>query len=148
MKKWLLGCLLILSISSVRAQKPYAIFNHIGIDVRNMDKSESFYRLIFQLDSIPNPWPNRKMKWFKIGDHDQLHIIQADSNEKITPENFHFAFSVRPLDAFITRLQQQHIPYEDGNGKASSITLRPDGVKQIYIKDPDGYTVEINDQKY
>tara|TARA_R110000868_G_scaffold1389_10_gene10744 strand:+ start:3320 stop:3502 length:183 start_codon:yes stop_codon:yes gene_type:complete len=32
--------------------------------------------------------------------------------------------------------------------KLSNITKRPDGVKQIYLQDPDGYWIEVNSAKY
>jgi lactoylglutathione lyase len=44
-------------------------------------------------------------------------------------------------------LKKANIPFEDWAGKSGAITLRVDGVKQIYFQDPDGYWIEINDAK-
>jgi lactoylglutathione lyase len=149
MKKLISILLLIIIFDASKAQEKYASFNHIAIEVRNLDQSTAFYSKLFHFDTIPSPWPNRRIRWFKIGEHDQLHVIEADSGEKIiTAENFHFCFSVRSIAEFIIVLKNEHISYNNGYGKPNEMTMRADGVKQIYIKDPDGYLVEINDQVY
>ena len=35
--------------------------------------------------------------------------------------------------------------YYDWPGNENTISARPDGFRQIYVRDPDGYLVEIND---
>ena len=37
------------------------------------------------------------------------------------------------------------VPYFDSKQVPQPITTRPDGVKQLYVQDPDGYWIEIND---
>jgi lactoylglutathione lyase len=49
------------------------------------------------------------------------------------------------LQDFITRLTKAGIAYEDLKGTPGAITLRPDGIQQIYFRDPDGYWIEMND---
>ena len=49
------------------------------------------------------------------------------------------------LQDFITRLRKACIAYEDLQGTPGAITLRPDGIQQIYFRDPDGYWIEMND---
>jgi len=147
--RFFLVLLLCISLHSLKAQKSYAVFNHVAIDVRNLDKSVAFYTSLLHFQHIPSPWPKRRISWFNIGGHTQLHIIEADVNEKIiVPENLHFCFSIRSMDAFIARLKSGHIDYDDGNGNKSAINVRPDGIKQIYLRDPDGYMIEINDQVF
>ena len=46
---------------------------------------------------------------------------------------------------FITFLQKKNIYYEGETGKANTFVMQPGGVKQIYLKDPDGYWIEVND---
>jgi len=47
----------------------------------------------------------------------------------------------------MTHLDQMHVKYRNfkGDGK---ISARPDGIKQIYFQDPDGYWIEVNDDKF
>jgi len=30
----------------------------------------------------------------------------------------------------------------------SKVTMRPDGVRQIYLQDPDGYWIEVNENRF
>jgi len=40
------------------------------------------------------------------------------------------------------------IAFEDKEGVQGAITNRVDGVHQIWIKDPEGYWIEVNDVKH
>ena len=45
-------------------------------------------------------------------------------------------------------LKKKAILFEDANGHQNNkVNIRPDGIKQIWLQDPDGYWVEINDAK-
>ena len=50
----------------------------------------------------------------------------------------------KDIDVFVMRLTSMKIAYSDWQGKPNTVTLRADGVKQIYLQDPDGYWIEIN----
>ena len=52
------------------------------------------------------------------------------------------------MESIINTLKKAGVVYEDWAGKKGSITLRVDGVHQIYFQDPDGYWIEINDDRY
>jgi lactoylglutathione lyase len=51
------------------------------------------------------------------------------------------AFRVASLSEFTTRLDKMQVKYRNvkGDGKVSE---RPDGVRQVYVQDPDGYWIE------
>lgn len=133
---------------NVTAQKPYATFNHIAIYVKNLDKSVSFYSKLFQFDSIPDPFPERRITWFKIGEYNQLHIIQSMRDTIIAQDTYHFCFSVADVNEFVERLSKLNIDYVGADMKTKNIVSRNDGKKQIWIKDPDGYMVEVNDDQF
>ncbi len=61
--------------------------------------------------------------------------------------NTHLCFSVPSVEKFIARLDQLKIPYTNARGVAQSVTVRVDGVKQIYFQDPDNYWIEVNNDK-
>ena len=61
---------------------------------------------------------------------------------------YHLCFSGASLEDVLNELKKAGIVYEDWAGKKASITLRVDGVHQIYFQDPDGYWIEINDDRY
>ena len=77
-----------------------------------------------------------------------MHLI-ADAAQSVEhAKNTHFCFSVSSVDQFVKKLEKEGIAYQDKDGKLRAVTLRVDGVKQIYLLDPDKYWVEINDDKY
>ena len=148
MKKplFLLACLAF--VFTTFAQKPFASLNHIGIYVANPKITAAFYMKLFHLDSIKTPFPGQPTIWLKLGKNTQLHIIQGKKEEiVVSPEN-HIAFSVASLYDFTVFLKKENIYYEGAEGKAGTFVIRSDGVKQIYLKDPDGYWVEVNDAPY
>ncbi len=129
------------------AQRKPVILNHIAITVKNLEKSASFYRNLLQLDTIPEPFKDGKHAWFRVGEHSQLHVIEAKGNYTTFKGN-HICFTIASMDNFIAALQKAKIPFESWEGKPGGITVRPDGVKQIYLQDPDGYWLEINDDRF
>ncbi len=128
------------------AQNKPAI-NHIAVYVFNLETSTRFYREVIGLDTIPEPFHDGKHTWFTIGDHASLHIIQGAASIIAHDKNSHLCFSVPSIETFIMQLDKNKVTYENWAGQAKSVTLRVDGVKQIYFKDPDGYWLEINDSK-
>jgi len=131
--------------SSAIAQKP--VLNHIAQYVQNLNKSTTFYRDIIGLDTIPEPFHDGKHTWLAIGGNSALHLIAGNKDTLAHPKNSHLCFNVASLNPFIERLSKAGIPYEDWEGKQGAVTLRVDGVKQIYFKDPDGYWIEMNDAR-
>ena len=148
MKKTFLSLFLVLLsglIFSVQAQKTITRVNHIAFSVHDLQRSTNFYLQLIGLDSIPEPFHDGRHTWFAIGDRSHLHLIQ-NPGPIVTPDkNTHLCFSVPSVDAFVAKLTKAGIPYEDWLGKKNSITIRVDKVKQVYLQDPDGYWLEIND---
>jgi lactoylglutathione lyase len=77
----------------------------------------------------------------------RLHIISGATASLPKEKNAHLCFSVASVDAFIPKLVAAKVPYENWLGQQTAVTVRSDGVKQIYFQDPDGYWIEINDAK-
>jgi lactoylglutathione lyase len=144
-KKALLLFAFILMVRIGVAQKPYAAFNHVALYVTDVNKSAAFYRKLFHLDTTKIPVPGQHVKWLKMGKYLQLHLIEGKKEET---QNNHIAFSVQSLPDFILFLKKENIYFEGSSGDAGTFVIRADGVKQIYLKDPDGYRVEVNDAVY
>jgi lactoylglutathione lyase len=141
-------CVLLTTVMTSFAQKKSPILNHIAVYVYNLEKSTAFYRDIVQIDTMPEPFHDGRHTWFKIGEHSQLHLISGAKEITTHDKNSHLCFSVTSMDEFISRLHTNHIPFESWAGLVDKPTLRVDGVKQIYFKDPEGFWVEVNDDKY
>lgn len=133
--------------SSAQIEKP-ATLNHIAVYVHDLKKSTDFYKDIIGLAVIPEPFHDGKHTWFKIGEHSQLHLIQGASSVTDHDKDSHLCFSVSSMDAFIAILKKNDTWFGNWAGETNMITKRPDGVQQIYFKDPDGYWIEINNDTY
>ena len=57
----------------------------------------------------------------------------------------HFAVYVDDFDGFVADLRKRDIDFWSWAEKHGEVTGRPDGFRQIYVADPDGYRVEVND---
>lgn len=140
----LLGCVWAFAVS---AQKQQPVLNHIAVYVKDLQASTHFYMNIIQLDTIPEPFHDGKHTWFSVGPKSHLHLIQGAAAAATHNKNNHLCFSVASVDIFIKQLEQHNIEYENWAGEKKAVTKRVDGVKQIYLKDPDGYWLEINDAR-
>ncbi|GAC1387501.1 MAG: hypothetical protein NVSMB30_32200 [Hymenobacter sp.] len=63
-------------------------------------------------------------------------------------KNTHLAFSVKDLRKFTTHLDQTGTRYGSWAGDDKQVTPRPDGVKQVYLQDPDNFWIEVNDDRF
>ena len=133
----------LMGLQSVVGQS--ARLNHIALHVVDLEKSTRFYRDMIGLDTIPEPFHDGKHTWFRIGESTQLHLIQGAQGPIQPDKNTHLCFSVVSLSDFIARLKKGKIVYENWVGEKYQVTVRVDGVKQVYFQDPDRHWIEIND---
>ena len=129
---------------SAQNNKPRAVLNHHALYVTDLQKAGDFYKNIIGLEQIEEPFKIGKHIWLKTGPATSLHLILGADAKREYYKNHHTCFSVPSLEEFINKLNANKIPYEDVNGKKSSVTSRVDGVKQIWLQDPDGYWIEVN----
>jgi lactoylglutathione lyase len=143
-----ISCIVLLfcfSLSSAQTRK--ASLNHVAIYVVNAKTSANFYQQIIGLDTIPEPFHDGKHFWLSVGPGASMHIIEGAPAKKEYYKNQHTCFSVASVEVFVETLKKRNIAFEDRDGKKSAVTIRVDGVKQLWLQDPDGYWVEINDAK-
>jgi lactoylglutathione lyase len=129
------------------AQNQKARLNHVAIFVKNLSISDAFYRQVIGLDSIGEPFHDGKHRWLSVGPGQSLHIIEGADQQKNYFKNNHICFSVPSVENFILLLRKEKIRWEDAAGQLYAITRRVDGVKQIWLQDPDGYWIEVNDAR-
>lgn len=131
------------------AQKNQKIhINHTAIYVIDIKATGQFYSQILGLDTIAEPFHDGKHIWYKTSDHTMLHVIQGADQKKTYYKNQHTCFTVPDFNAFIDKLSKINWPYEDVAGNKNKVTTRIDGVHQIWLQDPDGYWIEINDDQF
>jgi catechol 2,3-dioxygenase-like lactoylglutathione lyase family enzyme len=123
-------------------------FDHQALFVHNLDTSARFYAEILLLKEIENKTKNPIIRWFSLGNGTELHLISGDNRGTVLKKAGHFALSVSDLDGFLKYLDQKKIDYADWPGEKRSPNVRADGVRQVYLQDPDAYWIEINDAKH
>ncbi len=133
--------------SQIKKNEPMVILNHIALHVNKLDISTRFYENILQLKQIPEPFKDGLHTWFAIGGNAQLHLIEGAAELKIYNKYNHLCFSVEDFGDFVANLEAHQIDYTNWPGDAKTPTVRADGVKQVYFKDPDGHWIEVNDDR-
>ncbi|MCX2745397.1 VOC family protein [Mangrovivirga sp. M17] len=125
---------------------PKLSLQHVTIVVTNFEESKYFYTKVLMLKPIKADWLPEKQMFISLGDNLELHMGEVEGVE-VNPNSFnHFALAVPNFDEFLKDLKDRGYTYGSlGKGNDDFISERPDKVRQTWIKDPDGYWVEIND---
>lgn len=123
-----------------------AALDHLAIHVRDVDVSTTFYKELFGLRQVPAPVPFAR--WLVLGNGMMLHIVGGRSTPVSNSRWDHFALTCRDLTAFIARLDAKGIAWSDLQGRPRPQTgFRGNEIKQIFLQDPDGYWIEVNDAR-
>ena len=148
MKKQVILALIVFTLpliqSNLMAQQ--SKITHIAVYVKELKRSSDFYKNIFQFPEIEEPFKDGLHTWLNIGNNLSMHLIEPPWGPVTINKINHICFSVRDMDVIISNLKKHGVEYEDWPGNKNKINIRPDGIRQIYIKDPDGYWIEINDE--
>jgi lactoylglutathione lyase len=141
----LLAGFLVFSRADTQSGRPE--FDHTTLHVRDLRQSAEFYEKVMGIERIPHPFKDHQHMWFRIGAHQQLHVLGSATEKAPHVIEDHFAFRVASVEEFMARLDREHVKYQSFDAKGK-VTTRPDGVKQIYLQDPDGYWIEVNDDRF
>ena len=111
--------------------------NHVAIQVADVERSRDFYGRVLQLLPLPRPAFNFPGAWFRLGEVQELHII----GNRTTPVHSasrgdHFALLVDDLDEWEQYFVASNVAFQ-------ARQIRPDRAYQIFLKDPDGHTIEL-----
>ena len=120
--------------------------NHLALSVKDVDRSAEFYANVLNLTEITNRSKIPGIRWFVLGDGRELHLISVIKEPVTINKALHMGFSTSAFDDFMKKLIALKIPYSDWPGKANTINIREDGIKQIFFQDPDGYWLEVNNE--
>ena len=116
--------------------------NHISIHVEDVEKSISFYENALCLPMLPRPKFDFDGAWFMLGSKQQLHLIAGRENlVHSASRGNHFALQVKSIHDVELHFKTLNIKYRLPK-------QRPDGVWQLFIKDPDGYFIELTELKH
>jgi catechol 2,3-dioxygenase-like lactoylglutathione lyase family enzyme len=121
---------------------------HCGLIVADLERSRRFYGGALGLEEVPRP---RNFvfdgAWFQVGE-DQLHLlVEAETTGRAGGPDpgpsatvglaNHIALEVDDLETALARLEEHDVPLIGGP------MPRGDGYDQVFMRDPDGYVIEL-----
>jgi catechol 2,3-dioxygenase-like lactoylglutathione lyase family enzyme len=134
--------LLRLFAPTLSAQIPVTGYNHVALSVKNIEESARFYREVIGLEPIEVPEHLKAIRsWFRIAPGQELHLLAGRTFPVANndPNMAHFSLTILDADPVEAYLKTKGLPYLRQQ--------RFDGAWQIYIADPDGYFIELNEPK-
>ena len=113
--------------------------HHISFVISNLKSSFVFYNEVLELE-VDEKRPNLSFDgyWFAINETQQIHLLLVDNFDPVKrPEHGgrdrHAAFRVKNIDQIALRLDTYKISY----------TLSQSGRRALFVRDPDGNTLEL-----
>ena len=131
-------------ILSVKSQSNLK-FDHQALPVNNLKITGDFYRDILDFKDIPTLVGTKYThRWLANYEGKEIHLIFSNEEIQKTPKQIHMAFSPVNFDKFIDHLKKNNIVFTNYKLEAGIVQSRKDGIKQIWLRDPQGYWIEIN----
>ena len=115
--------------------------NHVALHVKDIAASTKFYKEVMGLEPVAVPDSLKAIRsWFKLGTDQQIHLLAGRNFDVKNDRNGgHFALFVTSITAAEKYLTQHKMSFQK--------QVRFDGAVQIYVADPDGYLIELNEVK-
>ncbi|MES2518070.1 MAG: VOC family protein [Bacteroidota bacterium] len=119
-------------------------YNHVGLAVKDLKTSVTFYREIIGLSPLDVPDNLLAIRrWFKVAPGQELHLLlgreQPVANNDKNAAHFSLSIPTNSADGIEAFLKEKNVLYHRQK--------RFDGAFQIYVTDPDGYVIELNEPK-
>ncbi len=122
-------------------------FDHFAINVDDVDASVAFYQKVLGIEEIYDGTEKDNIRWLSLGNGMSLHVIETDRSAIKLRKSVHLSVSVSDFDGFVQHLRDINLQFFSWQGVPMASNGRPDGVRQVYFKDLDGYWTEVNDAR-
>ena len=120
-------------------------FDHQALPVNNLKITGDFYRDILGFKDIPTLVGTKYThRWLANYEGKEIHLIFTDEEIQKTPKQIHMAFSPVDFDKFVDHLKKNNVLFTNYNLEAGVVQVGKDGIKQLWVRDPQGYWIEIN----
>jgi glyoxylase I family protein len=113
-------------------------FHHAGFLVTDVERAAAFYENVLGLKPIARPELDFPGKWYDLQNGQQLHLMgvsEMPTHADPPRHDRHIALSAPDLEATERQLRELGLEVSYGSGRG--------GVKQLFIRDPDGNTIEL-----
>jgi len=121
--------------------------DHIALLVRDLDASAAFYVAIPGIREVPNPMGGTTIRWFEYANGQRFHLQAGDLSATHVEKPTHFAFSTDDFEGLLAELGARGIAFGDFKGTPGAVNVRPDGMRAVFVEDPNGYWLEFNDAR-
>ena len=121
--------------------------DHVSLQVKDIEPAVEFYTALFGLFEVPPKVIRPGVRWFQLADGLTIHLIPGATEDNIKSFGDHFALATSDFESFLMRLKELAVPYGTSAGMNNSYQTRPDGVRQVYFRDPDNNLVEVNEDR-
>ncbi len=116
-------------------------FHHVSVNTNgtSVDEMVAFYHDVLGLGDKPRPEiPGVEGHWHAVGDQ-ELHLVGAPAaGTGIDPTGHHYCVAIDDLDGAIAELAARGIAYKRAT--------QGEGTVQIWIVDPAGNTIELQQE--
>jgi lactoylglutathione lyase len=120
--------------------------NHMSVQVRNLEASAKFYSEVLLLPEIECRARRPNIRWFGIGDVQAVHLIEGEFGATFVTRSTHFCITSSSFEGTLDHFRKKRVAFCNASGEAGAIHVRADGVRSVYLQDPDGYWVEISQE--
>ncbi len=113
-------------------------FHHAGFLVTDVERAANFYENVLGLQPLPRPNLGFPGRWYDLKNGHQLHLMSvADMPGRNDPPRHdrHIALDVPDTVETEKQLRELGIEISYGSGRV--------GNPQLFIRDPDGNTIEL-----
>lgn len=113
-------------------------FHHAGFLVTDVERAAKFYEEVLGLAPISRPELGFAGRWYDLGGGQQLHLMSVarmPGHADPPRHDRHIAFSVPDIGDAERGLREMGVAVSYGSGRS--------GRPQLFIRDPDGNTIEL-----
>jgi catechol 2,3-dioxygenase-like lactoylglutathione lyase family enzyme len=115
-----------------------ARINHVSVNALDLEESVDFYVDLFGAEPIATPNFGIPVQWLALG-RTQLHLFEKDLQPT---SHHHLAITVDDLEP-VYRASERHDAF-DREAFGNHLVELPGDVVQLYVRDPAGNLVEID----
>jgi lactoylglutathione lyase len=119
--------------------------NHMSPQVRSLSGSAKFYQEVLRLPEIECGAAKANIRWFGLGNGQSVHLIEGDFGNTFVKRSTHFCISSADFDGIVRHFRESSVKFCNLDGEEGKEHRRADGVRSVYLQDPDGYWLEVNE---